>query len=330
MLNVALMGLGWWGKHMTRTLKESDKLNLVRAVDVNKDAVQDFAAEHDLPLSDSLDDVLGDDGVDAVILATPHSLHEEQIAKVAGAGKHVFCEKPLGLTKASAERSVAACVAAGVTLGIGHERRFEPAMQEIKRMIDAGELGTIMQAESNFNHDILANMPKGDWRTSSKNAPAAGMTAMGIHLSDAYVWMFGPVDEVYAQVAHRVATQENGDVVMAQLRFKSGALGYLNATMVTPFFMRFQVFGSDAWVEARDSAHPEHGGITTLTVCKKGGTLESRTMAVANTVLDNLECFADAVAGKAPYINTHEQMIGNIAILEAITQSASARHVVTL
>ncbi|MGY8938070.1 MAG: Gfo/Idh/MocA family protein [Alphaproteobacteria bacterium] len=330
MLNVALMGLGWWGKHMTRTLKESDKLNLVRAVDVNKDAVQDFATENNLPLSDSLDDVLGDDAVDAVILATPHALHEEQIAKVAGAGKHVFCEKPLGLTKASAERSVAACVAAGVTLGIGHERRFEPAMLEIKRMIDAGELGTIMQAESNFNHDILANMPKGDWRTSSKNAPAAGMTAMGIHLSDAYVWMFGPVDEVYAQVAHRVATQENGDVVMAQIRFKSGALGYLNATMVTPFYMRFQVFGSDAWVEARDSAHPEHGGITTLTVCKKGGTPKSRTMTASNTVLDNLECFADAVAGKAPYINTHEQMIGNIAVLEAITNSASARQVVTL
>jgi predicted dehydrogenase len=333
MLNIGLAGLGWWGKHMTRTIAESDKLNLVRAADVNLDQSQesrDFAAEHGLTVSADFDDLIADDTVDAIILATPHALHEDQIAKVAGAGKHVFCEKPLGLTRASAERSVAACNAAGVMLGIGHERRFEPALQEIKRMVAEGELGTIMQAESNFSHDILAAMPKGDWRTTSANAPAAGMTAMGIHLSDAYVWMFGPAAEVFALTARRVAEQENGDVVMAQIRFESGSLGYLNATMVTPFFMRFQVFGSDAWVEARDSAHPEHGGVTTLTVCRKGGTPESRTLTSSNTVLDNLECFADAIADKGTYINTQEEMIANIAILEAITKSAATGEMVKL
>lgn len=330
MLKTGLAGLGWWGKHMTRTLADSRKLELVRAVDVNLKDSAEFAEEHGLTVSDSFDDLIADENVEMVILATPHALHEEQIAKVAGAGKHIFCEKPLGLTKASAERSVAACNKAGVMLGVGHERRFEPALQEIKRMVADGELGTIMQAEANFSHDILADMPKGDWRTTSENAPAAGMTAMGIHLSDAYVWMFGPVDEVYAQTAHRVAKQENGDIVMAQIRFKSGSLGYLNATMVTPFFMRFQVFGSEAWVEARDSAHPEHGGVTTLTVCRKGGTPESRTMEVSNTVLDNLECFADAIAGTGTYINSQAEMIENIALLEAVTQSVASGDVVRL
>lgn len=330
MLNIGLAGLGWWGKHMTRTLEQSKKINLVRAAEVNIDGMQDFIAENSLLATGNFDDLLTDSNVDAIILATPHALHENQIAKAANSGKHVFCEKPLGLTKASAKRSVAACNKAGVILGVGHERRFEPALQEIKRMISEGELGTIMQAEANFSHDILANMPEGDWRTKSDNAPAAGMTAMGIHLSDAYVWMFGPADEVYAQVAHRVAKQENGDVVMAQIRFKSGSLGYLNATMVTPFFMRYQVFGSEAWVEARDSAHPEHGGITTLTVCKKGGTPESRTMEASNTVLDNLENFADAIAGTGTYINKQAEMIENIALLEGVTQSVATGNVVKL
>ncbi|HAA93750.1 MAG TPA: gfo/Idh/MocA family oxidoreductase, partial [Rhodospirillaceae bacterium] len=299
-------------------------------VDTNPEAVKEFVNEHGLAASENFDDLISDTAVDALILATPHALHEEQIAKAAGAGKHVFCEKPLGLTKASAERSVAACNDAGVMLGVGHERRFEPALQEIKPMVAEGELGTIMQAEANFSHDILADMPKGDWRTTSENAPAAGMTAMGIHLSDAYVWMFGPAVEVYAQTAHRVATQENGDIVMAQIRFKSGALGYLNATMVTPFFMRFQVFGSEAWVEARDSAHPEHGGVTTLTICKKGGTPENRTMEASNTVLENLECFADAIAGNGTYINSQAEMIDNIALLEAVTKSVAIGEVITL
>ena len=187
---------------------------------------------------------------------------------------------------------------------------------------------------TNLNYKVMFshNYPKCNLQLlwSEIFAPAAGMTAMGIHLSDAYVWMFGPAVEVYAQTAHRVATQENGDIVMAQIRFKSGALGYLNATMVTPFFMRFQVFGSEAWVEARDSAHPEHGGVTTLTICKKGGTPENRTMEASNTVLENLECFADAIAGNGTYINSQAEMIDNIALLEAVTKSVAIGEVITL
>ena len=78
-------------------------------------------------------------------------------------------------------------------LGIGHERRYEPAIVEVRRLIKEGVLGTVMHVEANFSHDKLANVPAGDWRTSSKDAPAAGMTAMGIHLSDLYVELFGPV-----------------------------------------------------------------------------------------------------------------------------------------
>ena len=138
MLNIGLAGLGWWGKHMTRTLKESKKINLVRAAEVNIDGMQEFIAENSLLATSHFDDLLTDRNVDAIILATPHALHENQIAKAANAGKHVFCEKPLGLTKASAERSVATCNKAGVILGVGHERRFEPALQEIKRMVSEG------------------------------------------------------------------------------------------------------------------------------------------------------------------------------------------------
>ena len=322
MLRVGLVGLGWWGKHMIHTINGSSKLTLIRAVEVNLREGKKIAAEHGINVSSDFDDLLKDNEVQAVILATPHSLHEEQIARIASASKHVFCEKPLGFTKKSAERSVARCKEANVMLGVGHERRFEPALQEIKKMVQTNSLGTIMHVEANFRHDILANMPKGDWRTTRENAPAAGMTAMGIHLSDAYIWMFGEIDEVFAQTAQRVAEQENGDVVMVQIRFKSGALGYLNATMVTPFFMRFQVFGSEGWVEARDSAHPEYGGVTTLTLCRKGGNPESRTMAPSNTVLDNLGSFADAITGHGKYIQTQKEMIENIALLEAVTQSA--------
>jgi predicted dehydrogenase len=330
MINAAIVGLGWWGRKIVGSLKPSEKLRITRAVDANPGAAGAFAAEHGLPLAHSLDEVLPDAGIDAVILATPHSLHEAQIVAAAGAGKHVFCEKPLTLTRSGAARAIAACEQAGVALGVGHERRFEPAMVEIKRLIDSGALGTIMHAESNFSHDKLANVPAGDWRASAVDAPAAGMTGMGIHLTDAYINMLGSVIEVFAQTARRILPAENGDVVSVQLRFASGATGYFSAILATPLYLRYQVFGSDAWVEARDTAHPDSEGETHLTIHRKGGEPESRTFRSIDTVRANIEAFADAAARRSPYPIPTAQKLHNIATLEAICKSAESGMPVTV
>ena len=323
MLNAAVVGLGWWGRYILNSLLVSDKINLTRAIDINVDIARDLIDKYDVILSDDFQDALDDDDIDFVILATPHSMHEEQVIRVAGAGKHVFCEKPLCLNAASAVRAINACEDAGVQLGIGHERRFEPAMLEIQRMIQAGELGTIMHAESNFSHDKLASVPTGDWRTQAKDAPAAGMTAMGIHLTDAYINLLGPVDELYAQTTKRVLDWEHGDVIGVQLRMKSGVTAYLSAILATPLFIRFQVFGTDAWVEARNPTHPDTPGVTYLTVCKAGDEPETREYAWIDAVRLNFECFAAAINGDAPYINTNEQKLQNVQTLEAICISAA-------
>jgi predicted dehydrogenase len=120
----------------------------------------------------------------------------------------------------------------------------------------------------------------------------------------------------------------SGDVVAVQLKFTSGATGYLNAILATPFFMRFHVFGSQGWVESRDTVHPQERGVTWLTMRKKGGEPQIREYHSIDTVLANLEAFALAVAGEAPYPNTNEQKIHNIAVLEAIVASAAGDRVV--
>ncbi|MEK9723466.1 MAG: Gfo/Idh/MocA family oxidoreductase [Rhodospirillaceae bacterium] len=323
MLNAAVVGLGWWGCYILNSLSVSEKITLTRAHDLNLDADADLIAKYPgTQFSADLQDALDDPAIDFVILATPHSMHEDQVKRVAAAGKHVFCEKPLCLTADSAARAIQACEEAGVQLGVGHERRFEPAMLEIDRMIKSGELGTIMHAESNFSHDKLANVPAGDWRTGAKDAPAAGMTGMGIHLTDAYVNMLGPVDEVFAMTAKRVLDWEHGDVVGVQLRMKSGATAYLNAILKTPLFLRYQVFGSDAWVEARNPTHPDTPGVTYLTVYKAGGEPETREYAWVDAVRANFEAFADVITGAAPYPNTNAQKLQNIQTFEAICISA--------
>ena len=323
MIRAAVAGLGWWGQHMVRRLKGSEHLNIVTAVETNPQRAG-LAAEHGLAFVGDLADVLGDPDIDAVILCTPHALHTGQVQACAAAKKHVFCEKPLALTRADAERSVAACNEAGVILGIGHERRYEPAIVEVRQLLREGVLGTVMHVEANFSHDKLANVPAGDWRTSPKDAPAAGMTAMGIHLSDLFVALIGPASEAFATTTSRVAYPDNGDVVSALLRFQSGATGYLNAILVTPHYLCLTVFGSEAWVEVRNETHPDTPGPSTLVLQHRDGRTETRRYEWVDTVRMNVETFARALEGGAPYPFTDAEKIGNIAVLEAICRSAQS------
>jgi predicted dehydrogenase len=322
MIRAAVAGLGWWGKHMVRRMKDSEALRIVAAIETNP-AQESFAAEHGLRFTTNFSDVLSDREIDAVILCTPHSMHTEQVLAVAGARKHVFCEKPLALTRADAERSVKACRDAGVMLGIGHERRYEPAIQEVRRLVGKGAPGTIMHVEAHFSHDKLAGVPEGDWRASPKDAPAAGMTAMGIHLTDLFAYLFGPISEVFAATTSRVAYKATGDVISAHLRFASGATGYFNAILVTPHYLNLVVFGSEAWVEVINHTHPDTPGPVTLTVQHRDGRRESRDYEWTDTVRANLESFARAAEGKGDYIFTDAQKIGNVAVLEAVTRSVA-------
>lgn len=331
MIDAAIVGLGWWGRYIVGSLQgKSDRICFVRAIDTNPDAARDFSDANGLRFSSDFAEALDDDAVDAVILATPHSLHGEQIVRAAAAGKHVFSEKPLALNKASAARAVAACEQAGVVLGVGHERRFEPALMEIKTLVDSGALGTIMHVEANFSHDSLAAVEAGDWRASRIESPAAAMTGMGIHLTDSFIHLLGPIARVHAVTANRVTAWESGDVVAAHMIFENGATGSFSSILATPFFMRFHVFGADGWAEARDTVRPEQDGVTVLSTRSKGGDVQVRDVPSIDTVRVNIEAFAAAAEGGAAYPIPASEMTHNIAVLEAITDSAESGKSVTL
>ena len=322
MITAAIVGLGWWGRHIVASVSHSDKLRIVRGVDLRPDALDALPSEQRFPLTSELDEALRDPEVDAVILATPHSSHEEQIIRSAAAGKHVFVEKPLTLTRDSAERAHGACDRAGVQLGVGHERRFEPALEAIGKLVADEALGTLMHVESNFSHDLLAEVDPGDWRASTSESPIPALSAMGIHLTDAYLHLFGPIREVFAHATQRCGNWGSGDTLAVQFLFESGLTGYLNTILVTPMFVRFHVFGSDGWVEARSDVHPGEEGMTRLSVSRTNQAIETRELPYRDTVLMNLEAFADAVEGSAPYPFSREEKIGNVAVMEAIVESA--------
>ena len=323
MLNAAIIGLGWWGKILTQTLATSNKITVVKLADVDAEGGGAFAAEHGIGFTTEFAAVLADDTVDAVILATPHSLHEEQIIAAAGAGKHIFCEKPFCLNRASALRAMEAIDKAGVQIAIGHERRFEPPIMDAMALARDGKLGPLMHIEANFSHDIFAALDETNWRLKTEESPAGGLTATLIHLMDLSISLFGQPDRVLASVECHGDVVKNGDTLTAQVKFENGRTASLNAFTHTPFFSRLAIFGANGWVEVRDKAHVQAPEGWFFTTCFTDGKAETIEYEVATPVLSNLECFAGAIAGKAEYPNTPEQIVRNVSLLEAIVKSAA-------
>ena len=321
MLNVAVVGLGWWGRTIAGLLKRNPRISLVRCVDVSL-AAGKFAAEQGIPFTNDFTAAIDDPDVEAVILCTPHSQHCEQIVRAANAKKHVFCEKPLSLSRADALKAVAACNASGVALAVGHEKRFEPPVVELFRMAAAGELGTLLQVEANFSQDKFLSMPADNWRLTEKEAPAGPMTATGIHLLDLSIGLLGPAANVCTRVRQLGSGLVNGDTLGLLVTHQSGSNSLISAILATPFDGRFAVYGTKGWAEVRDKAHPEAPEGWVLTVTLKNNQKKTKEYPPAKAVLANLEAFADAAAGRAPYPVPQAQMIANISALEAVFKSA--------
>jgi predicted dehydrogenase len=322
-LGVAVVGLGWWGKVIVPLLKGSSKLRVVTGVDPQPEAVA-FSKLHSFPLETDLDAALRNPEVKAVVLCTPHTLHTEQIIKAANAKKHVFCEKPLSMTRADVLRAVKACNANRVVLAVGHEKRFEPPIQELMRAARAAELGILLQIEANFSQDKFLSLAADNWRLSGKEAPAGPMTATGIHLLDLSVGLMGPAASVYASVQQLGSKLTNGDTLAILVTHESGGHSLISAVLATPFDGRVAVYGGKGWMEVRDKAHPEAPEGWTLTKVIRGKEKEVTTYEPAQAVLANLEAFADAAAGRVAYPVPQDQMIANVSALEAVFRSVKS------
>lgn len=328
---IALVGMGWWGKKMLSVLEAApEDIRVVRAVEPNIETVKSLCAEKKIPLTGDYADALNDPAVEAVVLATPHSLHGEQIEAAVAAGKHVFCEKPLSLTRAGAEKSVSLCREAGLVLGMGHERRWEPPIADMLAKADSGVLGRIHQIEANFSHDKFLSLDRGNWRLKADQAPAGGMTATGIHLLDLSVRLLGPAESVLCICESLSSDLPQGDTVAAYVKFRGGGTSYVSASLANPFMSRFTVYGSKGWIDIRDKAHVEAPDGWVVTSAMAGGSIETVEIGKAEPVKDNLVAFARAVRGHAPYPITADHLVNNIALLEAVFASAKSGRIETV
>ena len=169
-----------------------------------------------------------------------------------------------------------------------------------------------------MSQDRFLALPADNWRLSSREAPAGPLTATGIHMFDMAVHFLGSVERAHATVRQLGSSLANGDTLAMLLAFRSGASASISGILATPFAGRFALYGSHGWAELLDKEHPETPEGWIMNVRLRGEKMRTREFPPVPTVLANLEAFADAALGRAPYPITHHDMRATICALEAI------------
>lgn len=320
MIHAAVVGLGRWGRHLVDcTQGKTDKIRFTVGVARTPDKAREFANAQGLALVGEYAKALADPTIDAVVLATPHTQHADQALAALRAGKHVFTDKPFTLTKASAEAAVKAAAAGGRVLAVGFNWRYQPALQEIGRMLRDGRLGRLLHIEGNFNGPSAYRQPKEHWRQQAAEGPAGGMTGRGCHVVDAMLYLAGPIKSVFAQSVRRVLDYGLDDTTSMLFEFRDGATGYLGTFIATAEGWRMQVFGSRGWAKVGSIPHLHTWSLTT---CMVEGQPTVIDYPQISTEKAELEGFADAIAHGTPYACPPQDAVHGVAVLEAIVASA--------
>ena len=335
MLRAAIVGIGTWGRNLVESVQgKSEVIRFVAGATRTPPRAADFCRRHEIRLAASYAELLGDPQVDAVVLATPHSQHCAQIVAAARAGKHVFTEKPLGVDAKSSAEAVAACAERKLTLAVGYNWRFQPALAEAKRMLEDGRLGRLLHIEGNFCGPSAYRFALEHWRQDRDEAPAGGMTGRGVHVVDAMLYLAGPIGSVFAQ-SERLAQPGGVDDTTSMLfRFRSGATGYLGTVIATAETWRLQVFGAKGWVEVGDVEHlhtwsMKAAFIDPANIARKSPP-QVLTFPKISTERAELEHFARAALERRAIAVPRGDEAQNVAVLEAILRSAREGRPVSL
>jgi predicted dehydrogenase len=321
-LRVASLGMGWWSDVLADAINRSGKLTITACYSRSEEKRAAFAAKYGCRAVPSYEAILADKDIEAVINTTPNGVHLETTRAAADAGKHVFLDKPIANTVSDGRRITEICRKAGVVLALGYQRRRESQFRWIKRQIDEGLFGKLVNAEANISRDRLGKIDLGSWRYQAAGMPGGVMLQIGIHYTDVLEYLIGPVKAVSGQFARLVLPGDNPDVASLVLEHENGALSTLNASYASASeYYLMNIYGKEA-----TAYYDMFEGLRML----KRGEEKPVKVPFANkdTIAEELEDFADAVrGGGAPEVGG-EYATTSLAVIRAgILSAREGRHV---
>jgi predicted dehydrogenase len=315
-LRVACIGMGWWSDVLADAIKRSDKIAIAACYTRSQDKRQAFAKKYGCRPAASYDELLADRSIEAIINTTPNDVHLATTRAAAAAGKHVFLDKPIANSVSDGRAITDCCRQAGVVLALGYQRRRESHFRWVRRQIDEGRFGKLVNAEANISRDRLGKIDLSSWRYQAAGMPGGVMLQIGIHYTDVLAYLMGPVKAVRGQFAQLVLPGDNPDVASLILEHDSGALSTLNASYASASeYYLMNIYGKDA-----SAYYDMHNGLRLL---KRG---EDKPVAVPSqkndSFVEELEEFAAAVRGNGKPEVGGEYATESLAVVRAGILSA--------
>jgi len=315
-LRVACLGMGWWSDVLADAMKRSDRFEIVSCYTRSEEKRQAFAKKYGCAAAPSYEAILKDKTIAAVINTTPNNVHLETTRAAAQAGKHVFLDKPIANTIADGKAITEACRKAGVVLALGYQRRKEGHFRWIRKQIDDGVFGKLVNAEANISRDRLGKIDLSSWRYTAEGMPGGVMLQIGIHYSDVLEYLLGPITAVNGRLAQLVLPGDNPDVASLVMEHENGALSTLNASYASASeYYCMNVYGKEA-----SAFYDLHQGLRFL----KRGTERSEPVQCAknDTIREELDEFAGAVRGNGRPEMGGDASTRSLAVLRAGIKSA--------
>lgn len=315
-VKVACIGMGWWSDVLADAIKRSGKLEIVACYTRSEQKRQAFAKKHNCRAVPSYDAILKDRGIEAIINTTPNNVHLETTRAAAEAGKHVFLDKPIANTVADGRAITESCRKAGVVLALGYQRRKESHFRWIRKQIEDGVFGKLVNAEANISRDRLGKIDLTSWRYTAEGMPGGVMLQIGIHYTDVLEYLMGPIKAVSGRLAQLVLPGDNPDVASLVLEHENSALSTLNASYASASeYYAMNIYGKEA-----SAYYDLHQGLRFL----KRGTERSNPVPCAknDTIREELEEFADAARGRGKPEMDGEAATTSLAVLRAGIKSA--------
>jgi predicted dehydrogenase len=311
--------MGWWSDVLADAMQRSDKFNILTCYSRSQDKRRNFATKYKCREADSYEAILRDPSVEAIVNTTPNDVHLETTHAAAAARKHVFLDKPIANTIADGRAITEACRKAGVVLALGYQRRRESHFRWVKREIDAGKFGKLVNAEANISRDRLGKIDLNSWRYTAEGMPGGVMLQIGIHYTDVLAYLMGPIKAVTGCSTQLVLPGDNPDVASLILEHENGALSTLNASYASASeYYLMNIYGKDA-----SAFYNMHDG---LRVLRRGETRASDVPCAKNdAIVEELEEFAAAARGVGEPEMDGERSTVSLAVIRAGVISARER-----
>ena len=315
-LRVACIGMGWWSDVLADAITRSSKLKIVACFSRSEEKRQAFAKKYACRTASSYRSILEDTEVEAIVNTTPNDAHLETTRQAARAGKHVFLDKPIANSVSDGRAITEVCRRAGVVLALGYQRRRESHFRWIKKQIDGGAFGRLVNAEANISRDRLGQVDLSSWRYTAAGMPGGVMLQIGVHYADVLDYLIGPIKAVSGRFAQLVLPGDNPDVASLVFEHENGALSTLNASYASASeYYLMNIYGKEA-----TAYYDLHRGLSLL---KRG---EKKPVAVAceknDTFVEEFEEFAAAARGGPPPEVGGEYATTSLAVIRAGIVSA--------